>query len=69
MQAIRIQAGRLRAELSHGVDDDAAAFEAVLGAMKIPKSNEAEQQARQAAIQVATLERGVCSVACSCQCG
>jgi glutamate formiminotransferase/formiminotetrahydrofolate cyclodeaminase len=55
MQAIRIQAGRLRAELSHGVDDDAAAFEAVLGAMKLPKSNEAEQQARQAAIQVATL--------------
>ncbi len=55
MQAIRIQAGKLRAELSHGVEDDAAAFEAVLGALKLPKSTAAEQQARQAAVQVATL--------------
>lgn len=55
MQAIRIQAARLRAELSRGVEDDAAAFEAVLGAMKLPKSNDQDQQARQAAIQVATM--------------
>ena len=55
MQAIRIQAARLRAELSHGVEDDSAAFEAVLGAMRLPKSNDRQQQARQAAIQVATV--------------
>jgi len=53
MQAIRIQASRLRAELSHGVEDDTAAFEAVLGAYKLPKETEAQQQSRQAAIQVA----------------
>lgn len=55
MQAIRIQAAKLRAELSHGVDDDSAAFEAVLGAYKLPKETEPEQQARQAAVQVAML--------------
>ncbi len=55
MQAIRIQAAKLRAELSHGVDDDAAAFEAVLGALKLPKASDEEHQARQAAVQVAIL--------------
>ncbi len=55
MQAIRIQAAKLRAELSHGVEDDAAAFEAVLGALKLPKASDADQQARQAAVQVAIL--------------
>ncbi len=55
MQAIRIQAGKLRAELSHGVEDDSAAFEAVLGAYKLPKDTEAQQQARQAAVQVAMM--------------
>lgn len=55
MQAVRIQAAKLRAELSHGVDDDTAAFEAVLGAYKLPKETGPEQQARQAAVQVAML--------------
>lgn len=55
MLAIRVQAQKLRAELSQAVDDDAASFEAVLGALKLPKGSPEEQKARDAAIQVATL--------------
>ncbi len=55
MQAIRLQAGKLRKELTHAVEDDAAAFEAVMGAFRLPKETEDEKNARQAAIQVATL--------------
>lgn len=55
MQAIHLQAAKLRAELTHGVEDDSAAFEAVLGAFKLPKETSGDQQARQAAIQVAML--------------
>lgn len=55
MRAIRTQAEVLRKELTDAVEDDAAAFEAVMGAFKLPKENEEQQKARQAAIQVATL--------------
>lgn len=55
MQAVRLQAGKLRVELYRAVDDDAAAFEAVLGALKLPKEDEALRRTRDAAIQVATL--------------
>ena len=55
MLAIRAQARRLRTELASAVEDDAAAFEAVLGAIRLPKETDAQKQARQAAIQVATL--------------
>jgi formiminotetrahydrofolate cyclodeaminase len=55
MQAIRVQAGTIRAEMEQTVDDDAAAFEAVMGAFRLPKATEEEQKARTAAIQVATL--------------
>jgi glutamate formiminotransferase/formiminotetrahydrofolate cyclodeaminase len=55
MLAVRLQARKLRAEMSQAVEDDAAAFEAVMGAFKLPKATEAEQQAREAAIQVAML--------------
>jgi glutamate formiminotransferase / formiminotetrahydrofolate cyclodeaminase len=55
MQAIRVQAEELRRELTEGVEDDAAAFEAVLGAFKLPKEGEEQEKARRAAIQVATL--------------
>jgi glutamate formiminotransferase/formiminotetrahydrofolate cyclodeaminase len=55
MQAIRVQAGTIRAEMEQTVEDDAAAFEAVMGAFKLPKASEEEQKARTAAIQIATL--------------
>ncbi len=55
IQAIRVQAGKLRQELVQAVDDDAAAFEAVMGTFKLPKETEEQQKSRQAAIQLATL--------------
>ena len=55
MQAIRIQAEELRKELTNAVEDDSAAFEAVMGAFKLPKDTEDQQKGRQAAIKIATL--------------
>ncbi len=55
MQAIRVQAEGLRKELTHAVEDDSAAFEAVMGAFKLPKETEEQQKARAAAIQIAML--------------
>ena len=55
MQAIRVMAESLRKELTQAVDDDSSAFEAVMGALKLPKETEEEQAKRNAAIHVATL--------------
>lgn len=55
MQAIRVMAEGLRKKLTQAVDDDSAAFEAVMGAFRLPKETEEEQNKRSAAIQVATL--------------
>jgi glutamate formiminotransferase/formiminotetrahydrofolate cyclodeaminase len=55
MQAILVQAGELRKELTDGVEDDSAAFEAVMGAFKLPKETEDQQKGRAIAIRVATL--------------
>jgi glutamate formiminotransferase/formiminotetrahydrofolate cyclodeaminase len=55
MQAIRVRAEKLREELTHGVEDDAAAFEAVMGAFRLPKGTKKEEKARAASIQRATL--------------
>lgn len=55
MLAIRHQAEALRAELAQAVEDDAAAFEAVMGAFKLPKETPEEEQLRAAAIELATL--------------
>jgi glutamate formiminotransferase/formiminotetrahydrofolate cyclodeaminase len=55
MQAIRVQAEELRKELTDAVEDDSAAFEAVMGTFKLPKATEEQQEARQAAIKIATL--------------
>ena len=54
MQAIRVMAENLRKELTQAVDDDASAFEALMGAFKLPKETEEEQKTRNAAIPVAT---------------
>ncbi|HUI89635.1 MAG TPA: glutamate formimidoyltransferase [Anaerolineales bacterium] len=55
MQAIRVQAEELRQELTSAVDDDSAAFEAVMGAFKLPKETAEQQKARAAAVQMATI--------------
>jgi glutamate formiminotransferase/formiminotetrahydrofolate cyclodeaminase len=55
MQAIRVMAESLRKELTQAADDDSSAFEAVMGAFKLPKETEEEQAKRNAAIHVATL--------------
>jgi glutamate formiminotransferase/formiminotetrahydrofolate cyclodeaminase len=55
MQAIHVQAEQLRQQMTQAVEDDAAAFEAVLGAFKLSRDTEEQQKARTAAIQLATL--------------
>jgi glutamate formiminotransferase/formiminotetrahydrofolate cyclodeaminase len=55
MQAIRVMAESLRKELTQAVEDDSAAFEAVMGAFKLPKETEEEQSKRTATIHLATL--------------
>lgn len=55
MQAIRVHAEKLRVELTEAVDEDAAAFEAVMGAFRLPKGTPKEKTARKASIQRATI--------------
>jgi len=55
MQAIRVHAEKLREELTYAVDDDAGAFEAVMGAYRLPKDTPEQEAARTASIQSATL--------------
>ncbi|GAB4458879.1 MAG: hypothetical protein OHK0041_23560 [Anaerolineales bacterium] len=55
MQAIRVMAEKLRKELTDAVDDDASAFEALMGTFKLPKETEEQKAARSAAIINATL--------------
>jgi glutamate formiminotransferase/formiminotetrahydrofolate cyclodeaminase len=55
MKDILKHAEDLRKELMQTVDDDAAAFEAVMGALRLPQVTKQEQSARTAAIELATL--------------
>jgi len=55
MQAIRVHAENLRKELTLAVEDDAGAFEAVMGAFRLPKETEEEKVVRTASIQRATM--------------
>jgi glutamate formiminotransferase/formiminotetrahydrofolate cyclodeaminase len=55
MQAIRVMAESFRKELTQYVEDDSSAFEAVMGAFKLPKDTEEQQSSRSAAIINATL--------------
>ncbi|MBI5352466.1 MAG: glutamate formimidoyltransferase [Chloroflexi bacterium] len=55
MQAIRVVAENLRAELTQAVDDDAASFEVVMATFKLPKDTEEQKSTRNAAIIQATL--------------
>ncbi|HOU15126.1 MAG TPA: glutamate formimidoyltransferase [Anaerolineae bacterium] len=49
------RAEKLRATLTKAMDEDSAAFNAVMAAYKLPKATEEEQHARDAAIQEATV--------------
>ena len=55
MQAIRVHAEKLREDLTNAVETDAAAFEAVMGAFRLPKGTPEEKDVRRTAIQTATL--------------
>jgi glutamate formiminotransferase/formiminotetrahydrofolate cyclodeaminase len=55
MQAIRVMAERLRKELMLAVDDDAGAFETLMGTFKLPKDTEEQMATRKSAIIQATL--------------
>ena len=55
MQAIRVVAENLRKELALAVEDDASAFEALMGTFRLPKGTEEEKAKRNAAIIQATL--------------
>jgi glutamate formiminotransferase/formiminotetrahydrofolate cyclodeaminase len=55
MQATRVMAEKLRKELTLAVDDDAGAFEAVMGAFRLPKETEEQQATRASAIHSAML--------------
>ncbi|MBN1669179.1 MAG: glutamate formimidoyltransferase [Anaerolineales bacterium] len=56
MQALQAEADLLREALRSAVIADAAAFEAVMQAYRLPKENDVQKQARQQAIEQATLE-------------
>ncbi len=53
--AIILDAERLRATLAARINEDAAAFDAVMAANKLPKETPEEQAARAAAVQAATV--------------
>lgn len=55
MAEIVTEAERLRAQLDAGVALDAQAFDAVMAATRLPKDSEAQQAARAAALESATL--------------
>ncbi|MBN2256396.1 MAG: glutamate formimidoyltransferase [Anaerolineaceae bacterium] len=55
MEALRDEADRLRWELNADVDRDAAAFEQLMAAMRLPKESDDEKATRETAIHAATL--------------
>lgn len=55
MQAVRVVAENLRAELTQAVDDDAASFEVLMATFKLPKETGEQKDARDNAIIKATL--------------
>lgn len=56
MQTLLAEAEALRSDLTRAVDEDAAAFEAVMAAFKLPKETPEQQAARAAAVEAATLQ-------------
>jgi formiminotetrahydrofolate cyclodeaminase len=56
VERLRGEGGKLLAELAGRVDEDTAAFNAVMAAFKLPRSTDREKAARSAAIQAAMKE-------------
>jgi formiminotetrahydrofolate cyclodeaminase len=56
MREVLAEAERLRAEALQLAEDDAEAFSGVVAAYKLPKSSDAEKEARTAAIQAGLVE-------------
>src|SRR5690606_1882423 len=55
MMEIIVEADELRKKLTDGVQQDSAAFDAVMAALRLPKDTEAQQTARAEAIEAATI--------------
>ncbi|HJS19504.1 MAG TPA: cyclodeaminase/cyclohydrolase family protein, partial [Anaerolineales bacterium] len=55
MQAIRVVAENFRKELTQAADDDASAFEVLMGTFRLPKETDEEKAVRSAAVVTATL--------------
>ena len=55
MQAVRVHAEKLREDMTYAVDDDAGAFDALMGAYRLSKDTPEEKAARTTSIQNATL--------------
>jgi glutamate formiminotransferase/formiminotetrahydrofolate cyclodeaminase len=55
MQAIRVMAEKLRADLTQAVDDDASSFEVLMATFKLPRETEEQKSARSDAIIKATV--------------
>ncbi len=55
MKEVLAEAENLRAELTQAVEEDAAAFTAIMEAFRLPKESDAEKRVRSQAIQDATL--------------
>jgi formiminotetrahydrofolate cyclodeaminase len=55
MQAVRVHAEKLREDMTYAVEDDAGAFEAVMGAYRLPKDTPEQKEARTSSIQNATI--------------
>ncbi len=55
METLRDRADALRRDLNADVDHDAASFDALMAAMKLPKDTDEEKSKREHAIQAATL--------------
>ena len=61
--AIRAEADALRARLERGIDEDAAAYDGVMAAYRLPRATDDEKAARTAAIQAATYEAALAPLA------
>ncbi|MGH9519496.1 MAG: glutamate formimidoyltransferase [Terriglobales bacterium] len=65
---VEAEMAALAAELARGCDEDAAAFLAIRAARRLPKTSVAEQQARNAAIEQATITAAEIPLAVAVRC-
>lgn len=68
MQAVRDESERLRARLTAMVAEDVAAFDGLMGAYRLPKTNEAEKLRRSEAIQASLRAATETPLACARAC-